>query len=1729
MGEKKHSVYFQQLRAMLIRNILIKKKEKRKTLTEVALPLYSLVVLILLKFALPNPNFPIMDTPTPEVDIFSHFEQYNSHTIAVVPNTTETQEFLSKVEDLWFSTFLNPKPLKWKLYATKEDLLTAYWLKPDNISLAVIFSEPGPIYGQLRYEIRTNPSIYGTPPTTALYASPAACRVIKEGILAAAGVSVSGASVSGVDIELGESCPVNTYYYSGFTALQTLFDYTKIRIETGDDTIQVPDIRLEMFPKSAFTGNWMVAFRLIIPLYMVFALTQFLAYLLILIVGEKEKKIKEGMKIMGLKDSVFWLAWFIIYGVFVTFLSVVCCGILYILNVFQNTNILWIFLLTVLYSFSVIMFAFVITPFFDKARTAGILGNFAVNIMSLLYYIQVFVDNSNPAALYIVSLISSSGFALAMDKALVMDMSGDGIKFENLWSGPGMPFGGSLIMMALDAILYGFLAYYLDCVIPSEHGVKKSPFFCFKPSYWCTKKTVNKIPLENGGSVGSLNTGEDSNNDVEPVPRELKSREAIKIVDLYKSFTSCSKPEIKAIKGINLTIYEGQITAILGHNGAGKTTLFNILTGLTSPTSGTAYIFGHDITDPRSMDKIRSMIGVCPQHDILFDNLTVLEHLHFFAAVKGISPSVKDFEVKKTIKDVDLVDKAKSKAKHLSGGQKRKLSVGIAVIGDPKIIILDEPTAGVDPYSRRHMWSVLQNRKHGKVILLTTHFMDEADILADRKAVVSKGNIRCCGSSLFLKNKFGIGYHLTLVLEGSCREHAIARLVTQHVPKAEKARRHGRELSFILPHNAVENFAPLFQAIEQEINNRSKLGISSYGVSMTTLEEVFLHLEKDEESEMTVDNLSKKIVRNRALSRSLSLQSKSTSYQSLQNEGMVNSSVTGGESTTIGGLEIISETKSPITGLGLEKIDCKPSVCQTLFALLRLRTLRMIRDIQKLYFMILFPLALAALGLYFYNPQNLKGPKQKSILLNGDTYGDQTTITLYNGTYSNLDSFQDTLQDFGARSVESFNGNFSTLLQMAPHMAAFNVNSFDLQNYQFTLLYNDTYQHSLPIVLNMLSNTLYRLLSPEKVRNGLFESMDVMAQPFQQTSQPEEFNLGIFMATMFMGMIFVMIPVSLSVDMVYDREIKAKNQLRVNGLTFSMYFIPYFIVLGVIMLIICASLLAIILLFDIPSMREWPALTTLGVVLLLYCPSSILATSCISYIFDKFETAQSALPNIATLVGFLPYFVVVYLDMLRMGGKAAFVLHTILSLFNTMYTPYAIVYYVQRVYVMCKVNVACSSLTLTDYMTDEIVVMAVGCIINIPFWFVVLMILDIKKSGGKVGDAFNFIKSNKQDPNADDGSELSDIGENEDNDVKMERQKVKNLMHEAPTKPPVVMVQNLHKEYVKDQEYCCQNGDDLDTPEPPKVAIRSLSLAVSAGEVFGLLGHNGAGKTTTMRIITAEEVPTRGRVHISGASITSNMSSAFQLMGYCPQHDALWKNITVREHLETYAAIRGVKYKDINRLVNHYLSGLQIHEHSDKQTNQCSGGTRRKLSFAMSMVGNPKVVLMDEPSTGMDPRSKRFLWDTILASFQGSRGAILTTHSMEEADALCSRVGIMVRGELRCLGSTQHLKNLYGAGYTLEMKLRGGDSTPTSTSGGDKVSELREFVANLFAESNLQEIFVDRLVFSVPQHSVTSLANCFLQLEKAKTDFDIEEYSFSQTTLEQVFLKFAHYDDMDKD
>ncbi len=184
-----------------------------------------------------------------------------------------------------------------------------------------------------------------------------------------------------------------------------------------------------------------------------------------------------------------------------------------------------------------------------------------------------------------------------------------------------------------------------------------------------------------------------------------------------------------------------QVFVLLGHNGAGKTTTMQMLNGMIAPTSGTATVFGRDVTT--SMHAIRRSLGVCPQHDVLWPTLNVQEHLHIYGALKGIASESLDLAVSEAVREVDLVEKFHADAGELSGGQKRRLSLALAFIGNPSTVFLDEPTSGVDVSSRRAIWDILTRKKNGRVIVLSTHAMDEADQIGDRIGILHHGQLQC--------------------------------------------------------------------------------------------------------------------------------------------------------------------------------------------------------------------------------------------------------------------------------------------------------------------------------------------------------------------------------------------------------------------------------------------------------------------------------------------------------------------------------------------------------------------------------------------------------------------------------------------------------------------------------------------------------------------------------------------------------------------------------------------------------------------------------------------------------------------------------------------------------------------------------------------------------------------------------------------------------------------------
>ncbi|XP_077992842.1 ATP-binding cassette sub-family A member 2-like [Glandiceps talaboti] len=336
------------------------------------------------------------------------------------------------------------------------------------------------------------------------------------------------------------------------------------------------------------------------------------------------------------------------------------------------------------------------------------------------------------------------------------------------------------------------------------------------------------------------------------------------IKDLVKLYRN---GEVLAVNNLNLDLYEDQITVLLGHNGAGKTTLMSILTGFITPTSGTAIINGKDIQ--REMVQIRQSLGICPQYNALFDKLTVEEHLWFYSKIKGAKMEDFENETERILADIGLHNKKHSTIKTLSGGMKRKLSVAVAFTGGAKTVILDEPTAGVDPYSRRAIWDLLQKYKQGRTILLSTHHMDEASLLGDRIAILAKGQLKCCGSPQYLKTNFGFGYTLTLVKDkenlatgdrtnrsltpAHIRPSVVTSFIQQYLPLAEFKSESDNELLYHVPVKATpkSHFIKLLEALSTHKRN---LAISSYGMTETTLEQVYLKITFDDAPTPHLDN-----------------------------------------------------------------------------------------------------------------------------------------------------------------------------------------------------------------------------------------------------------------------------------------------------------------------------------------------------------------------------------------------------------------------------------------------------------------------------------------------------------------------------------------------------------------------------------------------------------------------------------------------------------------------------------------------------------------------------------------------------------------------------------------------------------------------------------------------------------------------------------------------------------
>ncbi|OLS13358.1 MAG: multidrug ABC transporter, ATPase component [Promethearchaeota archaeon CR_4] len=293
--------------------------------------------------------------------------------------------------------------------------------------------------------------------------------------------------------------------------------------------------------------------------------------------------------------------------------------------------------------------------------------------------------------------------------------------------------------------------------------------------------------------------------------------------------------EIKAVDGVDLQVKKGELFGLLGPNGAGKSTMIRMLTTVLTPDAGTAIIAGLDLRKQRV--EIRKLLGVCPQEIVIVETLTAEENVTFVAQMHGIPTPLAKQAASRLLSQLNIAGR-KDRAKNFSGGMKRRLNLAMALIHNPKIIFLDEPTAGLDPQARRLVWDFIRDLKNtGSTIILTTHDMVEADVLSDHIAIIDQGKIIAQGKPQELKEKFGTGNILEIQFLHQ-PDLDVVKEKLQTLPFITKVSDVGEQRVLVSFSGGLKNFvATLQQGIVEHINE-----VENISFRQNTLEDVFLHL-----------------------------------------------------------------------------------------------------------------------------------------------------------------------------------------------------------------------------------------------------------------------------------------------------------------------------------------------------------------------------------------------------------------------------------------------------------------------------------------------------------------------------------------------------------------------------------------------------------------------------------------------------------------------------------------------------------------------------------------------------------------------------------------------------------------------------------------------------------------------------------------------------------------------
>lgn len=1565
------------------------------------------------------------------------------------------------------------------------------------------------------------------------------------------------------------------------------------------------------------------------------------------VVQEKEANLRTGMRMMGLTFTAYWSSWMVQATFFVlcSTLVLMATSAACLFGVFLLTNQFVLFLMFFLYGMAIVNMAFFFAAFVDRVQTAQAIG-YGVILVGFIFqsiltsgygmFVDILYSNQIPAWVVFLrwvfiqyppfnfakiysDVVSLSGNYYNAGQGMIIQ--GNGFYWNNLTMVRTINLGGlgvfdvpppyqALLFLIYNFAVWGVLAWYANMI--SGEGALPANFL-FTQSFWGIDRLRQRLewrdlaePVVSDDGLGQENAGNVGADGV-----------LVRVQNLCKEFYSnecccCHPSHHKAVDKVSFEIRKGEIFGLLGHNGAGKSTTINMLTGLVIPSSGTMSIAGLDVQ--QSLADVRRLLGVCPQHDILFDNLTALEHLVLYAQLKGMTYEEAVVEAHEKLELVGLENVADHRVSTFSGGMKRRVSVSISAIGDPALMLLDEPSTGLDPVNQKMMWKLIQRLKNDRSILLTTHSMREAEVLSDRVAIIAFGRICAAGTVVELKHQFGLSYNVHIQSNPKMAERAL-EVVKEFSPNVALVDRQDGASTYRVPPNEVNAIAPLLTRLQVMLNQGE---VEEYGITETSLEDVFLGVTR--EAGFQYDALTKE-----------------TEVQELlNNQPLLPVSEEGIQANAE--RHHAKLRPRPFAALmakntALQGRQWGTNLCQVvtpLFVLLIMVILKIVvvtqygDQIEKKQFVPPVPFVLNAspemwdqlmnlinrfshstppstsylhqrtpwmhglppkdflarwivgapvhldhqepvvqqqqskhsmstrdgfrqclLFMLFHATENCssfvgsRGPNWQDGH-SGNNSGLLGSLPTFNCRYENMSvaevpymlsrsSFQDmqreVFNDFNELNRHTINSvkYWEPLYDLTPDAYvdfqdadpvkgilnySYAVNNFYLPSYHrrnnFTRL--DIGQLSKiekATNLNLEINVLYGQLQMQNLIENSFWVAATGAK-FDQ-SQPSYWQIAITFPELvtadilqllnLVGAFLYPVAMNLSIPMfvyllVMEKENRVKSLMQFHGMSNTAYIASNFLFCLFIYLVLASLFWSMAALMNLSVFVE-TAVSTFGMFWFLWG----LCLISVSFFLSTFVNSKSA----ATMLGYV----------VALAGPL-FAIVVALGIYEIVDRPMPKAWFIWPQFAMVRgiflFTKACTQenqcyvplweLQSSDEMTGVLGMLVLDAVV----YFLLFLYLDqvLPRSYGIPKHPLFFLQPlTKLCRRRNNGAyervndmDVAMTGMSVDTDVANEIQLVESLSDDDIARNYPLVLSKLSKIY----------------PGASRPAVQSFSLAVTPSQVFGLLGENGAGKTTTIAMLTGLYAPSSGDAYVNGHSIVSDIDGVHSSIGVCPQFSILWDTLTVREHLLFFARLKGVGFLDERKHVDNSLRDYGLLTVADRFAGKLSGGMKRRLCVAMALVGGSRCVFLDEPTTGLDPVSKRQLW-RIVSSAKKDRSIILTTHDLFEAEVLSQRIGMMALGELKALGTPLHLKNKFASGSRLVVDFR-----PDVINVVDV--RLRELLAGI--RLDLSNSFTSSREYVATPEKLT-IAEAFALLSLHAQSIGITAWTIGSLGIESVF------------